>query len=47
MWGVDPKAVETRTVDVMIARLRDKLRDPDRIRTVRGKGYQFRTEDSP
>ncbi|MCA9244588.1 MAG: response regulator transcription factor [Phycisphaerales bacterium] len=44
VWGVDPKAVETRTVDMCVARLREKLRDatPDElIRTVRGVGYRF------
>ena len=45
VWGVDPGAVETRTVDVHVARLREKLRDPPGsagvIRTVRGKGYSL------
>ncbi|MFH2001268.1 MAG: response regulator transcription factor [Planctomycetota bacterium] len=44
VWGI-PSGVETRTIDMHIARLREKLRDnPSRpviIRTVRGKGYQF------
>ncbi len=43
VWGVNPKAVETRTVDVHVARLRDKLRDPDGtlLVTVRSRGYLF------
>ena len=44
VWRVSPDA-ETRTVDMHIARLREKLRDdpttPDIILTVRGKGYMF------
>lgn len=43
VWRIDPRGVETRTIDVHIARLREKLRDdpeePQIIRTVRGKGY--------
>lgn len=43
LWGVDPRGVHTRTVDMQIARLREKLRigddPPDVIRTVRHKGY--------
>jgi len=41
VWGIDPRGVETRTVDMHIARLRDKLGDPALIRTVRGKGYML------
>ncbi|NQZ68125.1 MAG: response regulator transcription factor [Lentisphaeria bacterium] len=44
VWRVSA-GVETRTVDMHIARLRDKLRDdpsrPDIIMTIRGKGYSF------
>jgi DNA-binding response OmpR family regulator len=44
VWRVDPGA-ETRTVDMHVARLREKLRDdpiePDVIVTVRGKGYML------
>jgi DNA-binding response OmpR family regulator len=41
VWRLDPKNIETRTIDMHIARLREKLRDPDGqlILTVRGKGY--------
>jgi DNA-binding response OmpR family regulator len=45
VWGVDSRAVETRTIDIHVARLREKLRDRDRARrllvTVRGKGYRL------
>jgi DNA-binding response OmpR family regulator len=43
VWGLDPKNIETRTVDMHIARLREKLGDADAsiIRTVRGKGYML------
>lgn len=43
VWGLDPRGVETRTVDMHVARLREKLGDdpddPKAIATVRGKGY--------
>ena len=47
VWRINPRAiVGTRTIDMLVARLRLKLRDnPDRpgvIQTVRGKGYMFR-----
>jgi two-component system, OmpR family, alkaline phosphatase synthesis response regulator PhoP len=43
VWGMDPSRVQTRTVDMHVARLRDKLRDGDAqvILTVRGKGYML------
>jgi len=45
VWRMDPTGVETRTIDMHVARLREKLRDtpadPKIIRTVRGKGYAF------
>jgi len=41
VWGLNPRGVETRTIDMHIARLRDKLGDASLIRTVRGKGYQL------
>ncbi len=44
-WGIDPAGMETRTVDMHMARLRDKVEpDPGRPRiilTVRGKGYML------
>ncbi len=45
VWRIDPDKLATRTIDMHIARLREKLRDdpsePAIIRTVRGKGYMF------
>ena len=45
VWRMDPRGVETRTIDMHIARLREKLRDdptsPHVVLTVRGKGYSF------
>lgn len=44
VWSLDPSRVQTRTVDMHVARLRDKLRDtgePRVILTVRGKGYML------
>ncbi len=41
VWRIEPQGVDTRTIDMTVARLRDKLRAPDSIRTVRGKGYMF------
>ena len=47
VWRLNPRGIETRAIDMHIARLRAKLRDdPDRPRlltTVRGKGYMFST----
>jgi len=48
VWRLNPDAVHTRTIDMHIARLREKLRDdpaaPAIILTVRGKGYMFAGE---
>ncbi len=45
VWGLNPKGIQTRTVDMHIARLREKIEDdparPRIIRTVRGKGYML------
>lgn len=41
VWDIDPKNIETRTVDMHIAHLRQKLRSADAIVTVRGKGYML------
>jgi two-component system, OmpR family, alkaline phosphatase synthesis response regulator PhoP len=45
VWRIDPAGIDTRTIDMHIARLREKLRDdpssPAAIVTVRGKGYAF------
>jgi DNA-binding response OmpR family regulator len=45
LWGIGPQRIETRTIDMHIARLRTKLRDPsgkptpEAILTVRAQGY--------
>jgi len=45
VWRTDPTGLETRTVDMQVARLREKLRDdpenPRVLLTVRGKGYML------
>ena len=45
VWQIRPDGIETRTIDMHIARLREKLGDTsdDRclLKTVRGKGYLF------
>jgi DNA-binding response OmpR family regulator len=45
VWGVPDRGTETRTVDMHVARLRDKLRDPGArvLTTDRGTGYRFET----
>lgn len=49
VWRLNPSGVQTRTIDMHIARLREKLRDgaePKLLLTVRGKGYMFgQTQD--
>jgi len=48
VWRLDPKRLETRTIDMHIAHLRDKLRDdpqhPKILLTVRGKGYMLASD---
>jgi len=48
VWQMDPKGIETRTVDMHVARLREKLgddpSDPKLLKTVRGRGYLFGEE---
>ncbi len=45
VWRLEPRHLETRTIDMHIASLREKLRDdasePKVLLTVRGKGYMF------
>ncbi|MBW3596047.1 MAG: response regulator transcription factor [Planctomycetes bacterium] len=47
VWRISPRGLSTRTIDMHVARLREKLRDdPTESRvlvTVRGKGYMFST----
>ncbi len=45
VWRISPQGVSTRTIDMHVARLREKLREvpsaPRVLLTVRGKGYMF------
>ena len=41
VWQLDPTGVETRTIDMHVARLREKLGRESIIRTVRGMGYMW------
>ena len=45
VWRMNPEGVDTRTIDMHVARLRRKVRDrpdaPQVILTVRGRGYMF------
>lgn len=45
VWQISPRGLTTRTIDMHIARLREKLRDagehPRTLLTVRGKGYML------
>ena len=49
VWRIAPQGVSTRTIDMHVARLREKLRDdssdPHVLVTVRGKGYMFAQAD--
>jgi DNA-binding response OmpR family regulator len=51
VWRISPQGVTTRTIDMHIARLREKLRDdpadPQVLLTVRGKGYMFAAPRRP
>lgn len=51
VWKLDPKGLETRTVDMLVARLRERLdddpSDPSVIATVRGKGYRLANAPIP
>jgi DNA-binding response OmpR family regulator len=45
VWQLNPRGLATRTIDMHVMRLREKLRDdpaaPKTVLTVRGKGYMF------
>jgi DNA-binding response OmpR family regulator len=45
VWRIPPRGVSTRTIDMHVTRLREKLHDdstePKVLLTVRGKGYMF------
>jgi DNA-binding response OmpR family regulator len=51
VWRLDPRHLETRTIDMHIANLRTKVRDsasePRVVLTVRGKGYMLGMWGSP
>jgi DNA-binding response OmpR family regulator len=52
VWQIDVRGITTRTIDMHVARLREKLRDtgtePSVLLTVRGKGYMLaRFEGKP
>ena len=50
VWQLDPRGLSTRTIDMHITRLREKLRDnpddPQVVLTVRGVGYMFAADKS-
>jgi|SRR5579864_800586 len=50
VWGLDPAGITTRTIDMHVARLREKLRDdsaqPRIVLTVRGQGYMLAATDA-
>lgn len=50
VWRLDPKRLETRTIDMHIAHLREKLQDdpdePKVLLTVRGKGYMIAASET-
>ncbi len=50
VWGIDPRGVHTRTVDMHVARVREALGDdaahPSVIVTVRGKGYMLAASET-
>ncbi|MGQ0637299.1 MAG: response regulator transcription factor [Planctomycetaceae bacterium] len=49
VWHLDPRGLATRTIDMHMTRLREKLRDdpgnPQIVITVRGRGYMFAGPD--
>ena len=49
VWGLNPQGLNTRTVDMHITRLREKLGDdaarPRVLSTVWGRGYKFQASD--
>ena len=50
VWRISPQGLTTRTIDMHVTRLREKLRDdpaePAILLTVRGKGYMFQMTKS-
>jgi DNA-binding response OmpR family regulator len=51
VWGLNPAGITTRTIDMHIARLREKLHDdpnsPRIVLTVRGQGYMLAPQGPP
>ena len=51
VWGLNPAGITTRTIDMHIARLREKLHDdpasPRIVLTVRGQGYMIDAQGLP
>ncbi|MFN0053852.1 MAG: response regulator transcription factor [Planctomycetales bacterium] len=51
VWQLNPRGLATRTIDMHVTRLREKLRDnpeePRIVLTVRGKGYMFAHDQIP
>ena len=51
VWRLEPTGLDTRTIDMHIARLREKLHDdgsqPAVLLTVRGKGYMLAVQGEP
>lgn len=51
VWQISPRGLATRTIDMHVTRLREKLRDdpsePRVVLTVRGKGYMFAEANGP
>lgn len=51
VWHINPRGLSTRTIDMHVARLREKLRDaaesPAVLLTVRGKGYMLALQEAP
>src|SRR5436190_135082 len=51
VWGIEPRGLHTRTVDMHVARLRERLRDdpedPKIILTVRARGYMLAVPAKP
>ncbi|MEX1042805.1 MAG: response regulator transcription factor [Pirellulaceae bacterium] len=49
VWGINPRGVETRTVDMQVARVREKLTrlgiDSGILKTVRGEGYLLKVSE--
>jgi DNA-binding response OmpR family regulator len=50
VWRLDPRGLSTRAVDMLVVRLREKLRDdahrPTWLLTIRGKGYMIAASDA-